>query len=434
MNDCCDKSLPHQRPRICPPSVVTEDKCAVIDCEYKTVKVTTTTLADCSKTVVIMDGTTVLPPDTKLMSCKEPTPVINVCSETSADVTGADCAGAPITAKGIQTIPHPTAVQLVKLCEPQKDYEVERACNAAGEPVLVQYDAGVVPPTELSRTNMLTGAPEPAGTLRKCDSDEVELVNLVACLNGVEIVGVAVMTDKDLPVMTGELWRDPATGAWGALPAGAVVGKCVERKLHLNSVHWSVAGTPAVTYSAFSFGNYPDLATDFNGTTSTADFYLHAIEHGATGVWGTDGLPFANPTTPVLWANAQTAVDAFLAATGLAAGSILIGNDGAGQPIIWFDTAVISEGDVAWWAGSSTPDNYTNKLKAATAQNFTAPASGKCVEGKAWYDESTGALVRINTLDGVDVTATVLAASLKEGSCPDVCEIGTPVGVVSTWG
>jgi hypothetical protein len=107
-----------------------------------------------------------------------------------------------------------------------------------------------------------------------------------------------------------------------------------------------------------------------------------------------------------------------LSAAGIPLGSILVGNDGAGQPIIWFDTAVISEGDIAWWAGPNTPDGYTNKLKATLTQNFSAPyGGGTCVEGKAWYDESTGNLVRLNTLDGADVTATVSSAALREGAC-----------------
>jgi hypothetical protein len=665
--------------------------------------------------------------------------VVDSCDDALAPPTppvdGALCDGTlvPIVVSNtVRTVPHPNFVQKVQLCEPQKDYEVERACNAAGEPVLVQYDAGVVPPTELSRTNMLTGLAEPAGTLRKCDSDEIEIVPLVACLNGVEITGISIVADATTPVITGELWRDQVTGLWGPLPAGAVVGKCCEpqkivdavhgcyeiapntvtttpiaaeivvaqaaevaaldatlstlinsfpavgsfsggnwvepadtvavntlrvvsmvppdfsgyipacatiiniasrvtlvqtniggiftvgtdgrigtflggafttvdtllggiaagasrtmvynvtvpsggsvvvgmqttegstnpsgprmtytvtaqwqvtwndtacpptigcaefqrittfncdgtsttqywkddadytpistdiksgpcpenkiavevvgynapagcraieivktisgcsgtiikvdgyemsgeaipdfdatrviakcpaaQKLVLNSVHWAgPAANPAVTYSAFSFDNYPDISVDFPSTTSVADLYIHGIEHGPTQVWGTNGQALVNPTTPIPWANAQSAVDAFLAAVGIAAGSILVGNDGAGQPIIWFDTSVITQNDVAWWLGTSTPDNYTNKLRARNPQTFTAPsASGSCIEGKAWYSDITGELVKVTTLDGVVVT--VDATTLKEGACPEVCEIAAPVGVVGSWG
>jgi hypothetical protein len=282
---------------------------------------------------------------------------------------------------------------------------------------------------------MLTGLAEPAGTLRKCDSDEIEIVPLVACLNGVEITGISIVADATTPVITGELWRDPVTSAWGPLPAGAVFGKCpAAQKLVLNSVHWAgPAANPAVTYSAFSFDNYPDISVDFPSTTSVADLYIHGIEHGPTQVWGTNGQALVNPTTPIPWANAQSAVDAFLAAVGIAAGSILVGNDGAGQPIIWFDTSVITQNDVAWWLGTSTPDNYTNKLRARNPQTFTAPsASGSCIEGKAWYSDITGELVKVTTLDGVVVT--VDATTLKEGACPEVCEIAAPVGVVGSWG
>jgi hypothetical protein len=204
--------------------------CDTITCVTKTITFTQTP-AGCNATVVYTDKLGVVLSGVKEVPCPQKVEVVNSPPPTPITITGADCAGAPIVATGlpqqiVQSVPHPTAVQLVRLCEPQKDYEVERACNAAGEPVLVQYDAGIVPPLELSRTNMLTGLVEPAGTLRKCDSDEIELVPLKACLNGVSIVGVAVMTDAALPVMTGELWRDPTTNTWGALPAGAVIGEC----------------------------------------------------------------------------------------------------------------------------------------------------------------------------------------------------------------
>lgn len=48
--------------------------------------------------------------------------------------TGADCNGNPISASGIQTIPHPTAVQLVKICP---------AANRDPEVVCISNDDGV---------------------------------------------------------------------------------------------------------------------------------------------------------------------------------------------------------------------------------------------------------------------------------------------------
>lgn len=423
-----------------------------------------------------------------------------------APVNGQDCAGAPVAVpKALvetrRVVQEPGTVFTVKLCpDPTSGVELATACNALGDKILLQYDTKTVPPTELSRTNTRTGAAEPAGTLVKCDQDDdtIETSEIYACLNGKKIPGIAVLTDASagLPTVIGELWRDPVTGTYGALPAGAVVGDCVqppqvrydnEDQLEpgcadgvpstrvtkviyddltgeqvgvpsvvyrdsagaesatqpanwnlgacpeavLNSVHWAApVGNPNAAYAGFAFPNYPNLTADFSGTTNVNDLYVHGIE-GAPGVLGTDGLPLTNPTTPVLWANAQPAVDAFLAAAGYAAGSVIIGNDGNGQPVIWFDTNVLTQADIAWWLGPNVPDNYTNKLKADLSINTPAPSGTGCKEGKAWYNPVTRALIEVRDLLG-NVVPT--PAVLNEGACPDVCEVSAPLGLINNWG
>jgi hypothetical protein len=223
---------------ICPsaPQVTTglcvASGCDTITCVTKTITFTQT-LAGCNAAVVYTDKLGVVLTSVKEVPCPQKVEVTNLTPAPPPQITiaGVDCAGAPVAATGltqqiVQTVPHPTAVQLVKLCTPQKDYEVERACNYAGEPVLVQYDAGVVPPLELSRTNMLTGLAEPAGTLRRCDDDDIELVPLKACFEGQEITGVAIIADRLQPFVISELWRLPGYGGWGSLPSGAVIGEC----------------------------------------------------------------------------------------------------------------------------------------------------------------------------------------------------------------
>jgi len=172
-------------------------------------------------------------------------PCVKICDPvttvagTGADITlgGQDCTGAALAATGAtgaitQIVQAPGQVLAVRMCapEPQLDREMVVACNAAGDKVVVQYDVTTVPPTELARTNLNTGAAEPAGALVQCDNDDddIEVVGVRACLNGVSLPGLAVVKDGGTGASTvlSELWRDPTAGTWGALPAGAVVGEC----------------------------------------------------------------------------------------------------------------------------------------------------------------------------------------------------------------
>lgn len=159
---------------------------------------------------------------------------VAVCGPMPVDTTpivSFDCNGADVNMSATtvvqQVVQAPGTVFQVQVCQPI-DREMVTACNAAGETIVLHYNVQTVPPTELSRWNLTTNAAEPAGTLSKCDLDDdtIETVDLKACLNGVEIPGFAIVTDADTQTVTGEQWRDPNTGAWGALPAGAVVGAC----------------------------------------------------------------------------------------------------------------------------------------------------------------------------------------------------------------
>lgn len=175
-----------------------------------------------------------------------PEPCVTICALPAPDVGapvtlgGQDCTGAALDATGTvgqltQIVQAPGQVLSVRMCAEQTpaiDREMVVACNAAGDKVVVQYDVSTVPPTELARTNLNTGAVEPAGALVNCDNDDddIEVVGVKACLNGVSLPGLAVVKDGGVGASTvlSELWRDPATGNWGALPAGAVVGECDE--------------------------------------------------------------------------------------------------------------------------------------------------------------------------------------------------------------
>ena len=197
-----------------------------------------------------------------------------------------------------------------------------------------------------------------------------------------------------------------------ASPA-ATIGRCTADTLVANPVHWS---TPL---GAFQFPNFPNIAADFPGSSVVADFFLHAIEFGGN-VYGMDGLPFVG-TADLPWASAQTGIDAVLAALGLPAGSIVAAEDPAtNQPVVLFNPS-LAPGSYSFWAGPTGTSQFSNRLPATTpfvgATSPAASAAG-CTEGKAWYSVATGALVRVNTLAGADVTATVNPLTLAEGACP----------------
>ena len=182
MSDKCATTLPHQRAQTCPPSVVTEDKCAVIDCEYKNVKVTTTTFADCAKSVVIMDGLVILPPDTKFFACKEPTPVIPVCKPKTVFDR-----------------------EMVKLCHPD------------GTKVLVQdvtpEDAPLgTAPTLSFWTIAVPSVPYTGDTslLKDCGAEKIDIAPAAFfCDAGREVTRTSVWDVSVSPaVLAGNIWQD----------------------------------------------------------------------------------------------------------------------------------------------------------------------------------------------------------------------------------
>lgn len=201
MSDKCATTMPHERVQTCIPSVVTEEKCAVIDCEYKTVKVTTTTAANCIASIVIMDGTTVLPPDTKFFACKEPTPVIPVCKPKTVFDR-----------------------EMVKLCHPD------------GTKVLVQdvtpEDAVIGTAPSLSFwTISIPSVPYTGDTtqLKDCGAEKIDLTDAEwFCASGVPISRSDAWDISVSPrTLIGSIWQDVSGAVIPAPAAGSyVVGDC----------------------------------------------------------------------------------------------------------------------------------------------------------------------------------------------------------------
>ena len=197
MNDtCCDTKV-----ESCRPFVKVYEKCAVIDCEYVTVVVTETTAANCVQTTVITLNGTVLPADTQLFVCKEPTPVIPVCKPKTVFDR-----------------------EMVKLCHPD------------GTKVLVQdvtpEDAPLgTAPTLSFWTIAIPSVPYTGDTsqLKDCGAEKIDLTAAEwFCASGVPISRSDAWDVSVSPrALIGSIWQDVSGAVVPAPAAGSyVVGDC----------------------------------------------------------------------------------------------------------------------------------------------------------------------------------------------------------------
>ena len=194
MSDCCETPIAK-----CIPSTKQEEKCAIVDCEYKKVIVTTTIAADCTQTVVITDGATVLQSDTKFFACKEPTPVISVCKP-----------------------------------KPKFDREMVMLCAPDGTKVITQNvtpdDAplGAAPVIE-AWTLAGTAYTGDISLLTDCGAEKIDVTSAEwFCASGVPISRTDFWDVFSTPrALIGSLWQDVSGAVVPAPAAGSyVVGDC----------------------------------------------------------------------------------------------------------------------------------------------------------------------------------------------------------------
>lgn len=109
---------------------------------------------------------------------------------------------------------------------PDTDNEVITLCNALGEAVVVQYDVTTVPPTEVSRWNLVLNAAEPPGTLSRCTDQELLDVGapINYCAGGIEYTRTDYFNAQTQAVI-GSIWQDD-TGAMVTPPVGPTKGTC----------------------------------------------------------------------------------------------------------------------------------------------------------------------------------------------------------------
>jgi hypothetical protein len=168
-----------------------------------------------------------------------PAPAPSIALQPTGNTAGVDCAGSPTpavpTVGSVQTIPHPTAIQLVKLCKPETtlDRDYSTLCAPDGTKVLIV--------TAWDTTAPLATAPAVeaytlAGTiytgdralLANCAAEKLDIVSEVYCSGGKSYERVSFYSvNTSPPALVSTLWRD-ASGASVSAPAAGTVGKCIE--------------------------------------------------------------------------------------------------------------------------------------------------------------------------------------------------------------
>lgn len=133
------------------------------------------------------------------------------CCEATA--VGVNCDGDPIEVTGsgvVQTVPHPEAVQLVRMCEPETRWDSQILCQPDGEQVIaiITYDPTTgVPSTAYYN---LDGTPftGDTSTLFRCPSSELQ--PQLMCDDGTTFIRWIAIEDG---APTGEFIDTDATGA-----------------------------------------------------------------------------------------------------------------------------------------------------------------------------------------------------------------------------
>jgi len=210
----------------------------------------------------------------KVVVCGLPAPVPVAVPATTC---GADTTvqAADALSQAVHTAPG-TAL-MVKLCPSGATYdrEIKALCAPDGTKVtlVTVWDAtaapGTPPTVEAYNQDGTTYAGD-LSLLTQCfPAEGIEVKDLVACLAGVPVTGFAVVADSQTasPQVLSELWRDPSTGAWGPLPAGAVVGECA------NLPEYQI-----VPVCEFQTGTWiPNVVTTQAGNAVTVDSSLSSV-------------------------------------------------------------------------------------------------------------------------------------------------------------
>lgn len=233
----CD---PHGTPIKYRPFTRTEEKCAIVGCEYKTVQVITTGDSSGNQVVEIYDGDDLLPAGTELFTCQAPVPTIPACV-TSVElepvpftIEGEDCEGNPVEVTGVpgqltSVVQAPGTVFKVQLCENSKDTEKHILCdvnNGHKVAVITDFSNPAAPVT--SYWDIIAGAAwigDPLTELESCPDSDTESDAQEMCESGTTFLRWFVKKNGE---PTGEVFDTTMTGASYTVVDESLVtvGKC----------------------------------------------------------------------------------------------------------------------------------------------------------------------------------------------------------------
>lgn len=158
-----------------------------------------------------------------------------------------------------------------------------------------------------------------------------------------------------------------------------------------------------------------NLPTDF-GTTNATDTYFHAIDDLANGITYPYPPATSNPTTPTICTNV-TGIQAFLNSIN----SGITYNVNAFNEIVLTFANVGDESNWAFWLGTSTPDNYTNKL-TPTLHDLQVDTQTYQQVQVIKYQQTDGTFIDKFFVPSGDVLVEVALKpenTFKFGNCPD---------------
>lgn len=217
------------------------------------------------------------------------------------------------------------------------------------------FDLSVVPvPDVLTSYTDTTAAPQHQIGVYQDELGNSTVVNESETnLVSVETTGVLLGTYTNESGVSQELYKKTVCDELSALPVGVY---------DENAQFIQLGSSAPAGYAGFEF----DYPADF-GTTDASDTYMHIIYDGINGIAYYTPPATTNPTTPVPFSDVvtiQTLIDQVLVAGGFNNNDIIWQLVSPTQVVVWYNTsagALTTLYTNMFWAGTNTPDNYTNK-------------------------------------------------------------------------
>lgn len=450
---------------ICPPApqvttgLCVASGCDTITCVTKTITFTQTPTG-CDAAVVYTDDAGAVLSGVKEVPCPQKVEVVNLTppppSPTPITITGADCAGAPVAATGlpqqiIQTVPHPTAVQPVKICGPIANLKIEFSetllFSASTEQSIYRIkeyneDTGTwVTRYENLDGTLFTGA-LPPDLNRVSALVNVTRTQVLGCAAGVPYaMRETARFDAETGALESEVvdWVDSAGVVQTTAPADFVLGECkpCEVTKHFEFLGYTTPETTGLQPKVLGLHQGVDGA-DFTQSL-VGDFEFYLVVDGAAQLGNGAGagyaaeypLSFSSLQAVAEWLNVHPANTApkdnwIVAGTAGNQSLVIQGSIGGVAPNHAWQDMVLAHYD----AGSTIDYNIFKTSPSSADVEIAIPASCKTIEVLKELDCN-----RNLTLFGFELDGTPIAGFDAKNLVSECgCEVSTPVGVVSAWG